>query len=232
MNLVLPQFLLLILSASALPLLALFAIFLRRNIFQGKTKIFFLILGVMFLLFSIKEAIAEYRGEIGFIDVTTGIIFSLITFLILSKYNHTHKHAKEIDGAKGIAISEAFHSLTDGAVIGATYIVSPLIGYAATIGIIVHELPKVVGTLAIFRSLGLSVKQTIFYGIFAQIGSPLAAIVVYIIGKNLSTETLQPLEIASLASLSTIILWIIWLEIKFHLKHGRGHKHNHDEHNH
>ena len=232
MDFAIPQFLLLILSASALPLLAIFAIFLRRNLFKGKTKYFFLLLGVVFLFFSIKEAISEHHGELGLMDIATGIVFSVITFLILSKYNHTHKHDKKIDGAKGIAISEAFHSLTDGAVIGATYVISPIIGYAATIGIIVHELPKVVGTLAIFRSLGLSIRQTITYGIFAQIGSPIAAIVVYIIGKNVSEETLQPLEIASLASLSTIILWIIWLEIKFHLKHNHQHHSSHDNHNH
>ena len=232
MEFYIPSFILLVLSASALPALAILAILLRKNLFSGKSKYFFLSLGILFLFFSIKESVSEHGGRLGLLDILTAIIFSLITFFILSKYNHTHKHKKETDGAKGIAISEAFHSLTDGAVIGATYVINPIIGYAATIGIIVHELPKVVGTLAIFRSLGLSIKQTIIYGIFAQIGSPLAAIVVYMIGKNVSEESLHPLEIASLASLTTIIVWIIWLEIKFHLDNDNKHTHNHDNHKH
>jgi zinc transporter ZupT len=149
---------------------------------------------------------------------------------ILSRFSHGHHHAIEAEGAKGIVISEAFHSLLDGAVIGATYLVNPIFGYAATIGIIIHELPKIIGTLTLFRGIGFSIKKTIIYGIAAQIGSPLSAILVYMLGANINHDQFHALEIASASSLGAIVLWIMYLEIKFHKNHPNDKPHNNHHH--
>jgi zinc and cadmium transporter len=218
------QFIIMLLSASILPLLALLALLLRRNLFKGPWKVFFLTIGLVLLCIVIIDTFHEHLEEISLADGIFGIIAAIITVFILAKFNHNHHHAQELEGAKGIVISEAFHSLIDGAVIGATYLVNPLLGYAATIGIITHELPKILGTLTVFRSLGLSVKKTLIYGVSAQIGSPVAALFVYMLGKQFDHEQLRGLEIASVSSLGVIILWIIYLEIKFHRDHG-GHAH-------
>jgi zinc and cadmium transporter len=207
------------LSASALPLLALLGILLRRNLFQGKMKLVLLVAGFLLLSYAVFAAFVEHGEELGLTDIFVGGITALITLFILSRFNHGHRHAKEEGGAKGIVISEAFHSLIDGAVIGATFLVNPLLGGAATLGILIHEFPKIIGTLAIFRGLGLSARQTVLYGILAQIGSPVAAVFVFMLGKQFDTEKLHALEIASISSLGAIVLWIIWLEIKYHKKH-------------
>lgn len=223
------SFILMALSASSLPLLAVLALLLRRNLFKGKWKILFLTLGLCLLTFAVYDTFKEHGGELGLFDVLAGIITALITLFILSHFSHGHNHEVSIEGAKGIAISEAFHSLIDGAVIGATYLVSPLLGYAATLGIITHELPKIVGTMTLFRSLGLSIRKTILYGMAAQIGSPASAILVYILGKKIDHEQFRALEIASVSSLAAIVLWIVYLEIRFHLQHD---DHPHDSHSH
>jgi zinc and cadmium transporter len=207
------------LSASALPLLALLGILLRRNLFQGKMKIAILVAGFLLLAYAIFSAFVEHGEELGLTDVFVGGITALITLFILSRFSHGHHHAQEEGGAKGIVISEAFHSLIDGAVIGATFLVNPLLGGAATLGILIHEFPKIVGTLAIFRGIGLSIRQTILYGVLAQIGSPVAAVFVFMLGKQFDAEKLHALEIASISSLGAIVLWIIYLEVKYHRKH-------------
>lgn len=214
-----------LLSSAALPLLAVLALLLRRNLFSGFYKLAMLFLGIILLSYVILDTIRESGGELGVPEIALGAITALLTLFILSRFRHNHHHGKET-GAKGIAVSEAFHSLIDGAVIGATYLVSPLLGYAATIGIIVHELPKIIGTLALFRSLGLSMRKTILYGMLAQGGSPVAAILVYLLGKQVGHEELHALEFASISSLAVIVLWIIFLEIRHHGKHP------HDEHAH
>jgi zinc and cadmium transporter len=221
------SFILMILSASALPLLAFLALLLRRNLFKGKLKIVFLLIGLSLLSFAIFDTFREHGEELGLTDILVALITSSVTLFILSHFNHNHSHAREADGAKGIVISEAFHSLIDGAVIGATYLVSPLLGYAATIGIITHELPKIVGTITILRSFNLSLRKTITYGIFAQIGSPVAAILVYMLGKHIDHEQFHALEIASVSSLAAIVLWIIYLEIRFHTRHDNHTGHSH-----
>jgi zinc and cadmium transporter len=223
------SFFLVALSASSLPLLAFLALLLRGNLFKGIWKIVFLSIGLLLLFFVIFDTFKEHAEDFGWTDVIISFFTAYITLYILSHFGHAHTHDKKVGGAKGIMISEAFHSLIDGAVIGATYLVSPLLGYAATIGIIIHELPKIIGTLTIFRSLGLSMKKTITYGILAQIGSPTAALLVYLLGKEFNHEQFHGLEIASISSLSAIVLWIIYLEIKFHIQHD---DHNHDGHGH
>lgn len=78
-----------------------------------------------------------------------------------------------------------------------------------------HELPKILGTITLFRSLGLSINKTIIYGITAQIGSPVAAMFVYILGKKIDHDQFQALEIASISSLASIVIWIIYLKYIF-----------------
>lgn len=218
------SFVLMILSASALPLLAFLALMLRVDIFKGKTKMILLSLGVILLSYTVHATIKEHGGLFTWKDAIASIGGASLTLFILSRFSHGHSHDVKEDGAKGIVISEAFHSLLDGAVIGTTYLINPIVGYAATIGIVIHELPKIVGTLTVFRGIGLSVKKTIIYGIAAQIGSPVAAILIYTLGKQFNEEQFQSLEIASISSLSAIVLWIMYLEIRHHKRHG-GHSH-------
>lgn len=221
------SFILMTVSASLLPLLALVALLLRTNLFTGKVKVVFLIIGLGLLSFAVLDTFLEHGNTVNVIDIVSGTITALITLFILSRFTNNHKHATAAEGAKGIVISEAFHSLIDGAVIGATYIINPVLGYAATLGIIVHELPKILGTVTLFRSLGLSIRKTILYGICAQIGSPIAAIFVFMVGKQINEGQLQTLEIASISSLGAIVLWIMYLEIRFHAKHKHHSNHTH-----
>jgi zinc transporter ZupT len=218
------SFILMVVSASALPSLALLALLLRRNIFQRKTKALLTVLGFILFMITIGDTISEHRGELTWKDVLIGSLTALLTVYILARYSHHHKHDNHEGGAKAIVISEAFHSLLDGAVIGATYVVSPLLGYAATIGIVTHELPKIIGTITFLRGLGLSTKRTIIYGIFAQIGSPVAALLVYLLGKEFNESEFRFFEIASVSSLGAIVLWIMYLEVRFHYDHK---DHNH-----
>lgn len=216
--------LLTLLSASTLPLLALTAIVLRRNILQGKGKIFLLFFGLSLLTYAVIGTLREHGDEFGVRELLVSLIVGGITFFILAKFTHQHHHNAKEGGAKGIIISEAFHSLIDGAVIGATYLVNPVLGGAATVGILVHEFPKIVGTLAVFRSIGLSIKKTIVYGMLAQSGAPVAAIFIFLLGKEVDHEQFHLLEIASVISLASIILWVIFLELRYHIEH-KGHEH-------
>ncbi len=213
------QMLLAFISASSLPLLAIFGILLRRNFLRGKLKIVFLVFGLGLLIYTVFSTFVEHGEDLGLSDIFIGTLTAIFTIFILSKFSHGHKHAKEEGGAKGIVISEAFHSLIDGAIIGATYLINPILGSAATIGIVIHELPKILGTLTIFRALGLTIKRTILYGFLAQIGSPIAALFVFMLGKQIDQEQFHVLEIASISSLGAIIFWIIYLEIRYHKKH-------------
>lgn len=218
------SFVVMLISASTLPLLAFLTLLLRRNFVKGKFKIVLLLGGILLLFITIIDTVREHGDSLNIQNILISAGTGLLTLFILSRFSHGHHHGIQEEGAKGIVISEAFHSLLDGAVIGATYLVNPIFGYAATLGIITHELPKIIGTLTLFRSIGISVKRTIIYGVLAQIGSPVSAILVYILGKQIDETQFQGLEIASVSSLAAIVLWIIYLEIGFHKRHPHSHK--------
>lgn len=210
-------------SALALPVLAVIAILLRKELISGKAKLLMLGVGILLLSYAVVSDILHHGEEFGPRELIASFIVGGITLFILASFNRYHKHSPAEGGVKGIVVSEAFHSLIDGAVIGATYLVNPVLGGAATLGIIVHEFPKILGTLALFRGLNLSIKKTVIYGALAQGGAPVAALFIYLLGKEVDPEQFHTLEIASLASLAAIILWIIYLEIKHHRKHPHHH---------
>ncbi len=222
---VFPSFLLMLISASALPLLAFIALFLRTKKESTTFKRITLIIGVTLLSVALYSTFHEHGEDITLRTIIISGIVGLITLFILARFSSHHHHDPKEGGVKGIVISEAFHSLIDGTVIGATYLLNPFLGYAATVGIIIHEFPKIIGTLTLFRGLGLSVRKTITYGAIAQGGSPIAALLVYLLGKDINHEQFHLLEFASITSLSVIVLWIIYLEIRYHKKHTHAHDH-------
>jgi zinc transporter ZupT len=223
------SFFLMIASASTLPLLAFLALLLRGSLFKGKVRLLLLGFGFILLGVAIIDTFKEHHEAFSRVDFMASIGAGALTLFILSRFSHGHHHAIEAEGAKGIVISEAFHSLIDGAVIGATYLVNPIFGYAATVGIIIHELPKIIGTLTLFRSIGLSKRKTVAYGAATQIGSPVAAMLVFTLGQQINESQFHALEIASISSLGAIVLWIMYLEIRFHINHrnDRGHDSHH-----
>jgi zinc transporter ZupT len=200
------------------------ALLLRRNLVTGKNKIFILILSCSLLTYTVIENILGHGEEFGLHEILVSIIVGGITLYILASFQNHHHHTSEEDGIKGIVISEAFHSLIDGAVIGATYLVNPIVGGAATMGIVIHELPKIIGTLTLFKAITNSTKKTMMYGVLAQGGAPISAVFIYLLGKEVDHEKFHTLEVASIASLATIILWIIFLELQHHMHHK---KHEH-----
>lgn len=218
------SFLALLLSSATLPLLAFLAVLLRRKAVSGKLKTVTLVVSLLGLAAVIVGEFFHHGSEFGAHELYAAIVVSVLTFILLARHPHNHAHGEK-SGAKGIVLAEAFHSIFDGAALGVTFLVTPLLGIGAALGIVVHEVPKMLATLALLRSIGLSMKQTIFYGALAQIGAPVTAIIVYLFGMRIETE-FHIADAAVLASLSTIVLYILYLEIRYHRKHDHtGHVH-------
>lgn len=203
-------------TSSALPLLAFLAIILRRNVVTGKLKVIVLATSLLGLVYVIVNELLHHSGEFQLGELYTGIIVSLLTFFVLSKSGNHHAHTIEESGVKGIILAEAFHSIFDGIAIGVTFLVTPLLGAGAALGVLAHEIPKMIATLGLLRSVGFSMKKTIFYGVLSQIGVPVAAILAYLFGFKLTSE-FHIADAAVIASLSTIVLYILFLEGKYHL---------------
>lgn len=202
---------------SLLPLLAVFALLLRRNFVNGWVKTLMLTLGLILLSYAIYDAVIHHADDIGQLEIIVASVAALITYFILS---FAHKHTVKNGDVKGIALAEFFHGLMDGLVIGAAYLINPLLGWATVLAIATHELPKILGTVVLIRSLTTNAWDAVKYSALCQAGVPLAATFVYAFGKNISGEWSHAVEFASLATLAVIII-----RVAYHSYTHRGHSH-------
>lgn len=219
------DFILLFIGSLLLPALAVFAILLRRSLVSGKVKtvIFFLALLSIFILLS--QEFLEHGKEFGAFEIFIAVTTSFITYLVLSRLGHHHTHDVKEAGIKGIVLAEAFHSLFDGMALGVAFLATPLVGVGALAGIVIHELPKMVATLALIRAAGFSIKKTMLYGALSQAGAPVAATLVYLVGESIQTE-FHFANAAVISSLTTIVLYIFYKEVRHHRASGK-HSHHH-----
>ncbi len=207
-----------LIGASMLPLLAVIALLLRREIFKGKVKKVVFVLGFVLLGYVIFDHIIHH--DMHFEDYFIMLSFAFVTYIILS---FAHKHYHEKDNVKGIAIAEFVHSLLDGAVIGAAYLINPILGWGALLAILTHEAPKILGTVFVIRSLTTNNIEAFKYSLISQAGVPLMAVFVYVFGHNIAEinpEFSHFIELASIATLITILMRVAYHSIKH-----RGHDH-------
>ncbi|MDP3726573.1 MAG: ZIP family metal transporter [bacterium] len=122
------------------------------------------------------------------------IILGIFLFFVLEKFLHWHHqhghelHEKEYHGEalSGemqnrirplgylILVSDGFHNLIDGVIIGASYFVSIEVGIATTIAVILHEIPQEIGDFGVLLHSGFSKMKALFFNfvsaLFAIVG--------------------------------------------------------------
>ncbi len=219
------NFILLLGSSLLLPFLAVLALLLRRSIVLGKMRLVIFVLAILTIAILLYEDFVEHGASFGPAQATIAVITSFLTYLLLSRTSHHHTHESKEKGIKALVLAESFHSLFDGAALGIAFLASPVLGVGALLGIVVHELPKILATLALIRASGLSMKKTLFYGAISQMGVPISASLVYLIGESTLTE-FHFIDLAVISSLATIVLYIFYKEMRHHMKINRG-KHEH-----
>ena len=122
------------------------------------------------------------------------IIGGIFLFFVLEKFLHWHhQHGHELHeencpkeevSAKTrsavrplgylILISDGFHNLLDGIIIGASYVVSIEVGIATTIAVMLHEIPQEIGDFGVLLHSGFSKMKALFFNfvsaLFAVVG--------------------------------------------------------------
>ncbi len=89
------------------------------------------------------------------------LVGGLIVFFALEKVLHWHHaHYPHEDVIHPVAMSnlvgDGLHNLLDGSLIGASYLVSPTVGLATTIAVVLHEIPQELGDFGILVHSGSS----------------------------------------------------------------------------
>lgn len=125
------------------------------------------------------------------------IILGIVIFFIIEIYLHWHHHyeSEDLDHAihplgKMILFSDGLHNFIDGLIIGSSYMVSPELGIATTIAVILHEIPQEIGDFGVLLHSGFSRTKALWLNFASALTSVLGVITVLMMGKlsaNLST---------------------------------------------
>jgi zinc and cadmium transporter len=123
-----------------------------------------------------------------------GILAGILIFFILEKFlNWTHQH--QVDECPDpnhhavtplghlSLISDGLHNFLDGLIIGVSFLVSPAIGLASTLAVILHEIPQEMGDFAILLHAGFSRRRALIFNLLSASLAIAGAVIALLLGQ-------------------------------------------------
>jgi len=136
-----------------------------------------------------------------------GVLSGIIIFFSLEKFLHwRHSHNVLEDGDThthyaplGMVslVSDGFHNFLDGLIIGASFLVSPTIGFATTLAVVLHEIPQEIGDFAILVHAGYSRKRALLLNLLSSLLAIAGAVLALILGGAVGDISLFVLPLAA-----------------------------------
>ena len=164
------------------------------------------------VFFHLLPELVEKEG--GFTsNIAIMILTGIVGFYILEKFviwhhhhnletpddheNHEHVHTHSL-GIMNLA-GDAFHNLLDGMIIGASFMISPVVGFSTTLAVILHEIPQEFGDFGVLIHSGFSVRKALFFNFLSGLVAVFGAVLVFYIGGYSETfsQYLIPLAAGS-----------------------------------
>lgn len=156
----------------------------------------------------IPEAFAHSNDS----RLVAGIMLSgFLVFFVLERFLGWFHHHHEPDAAAEnipkrhksaaalIVTGDVLHNLIDGAVIGAAFLVDPVVGLVTTIAVAAHEIPQEIGDFAALLALGMKRRKVLFVNIGSALATVVAASLVFAVGESLIV--VEPVLLAITAGL-------------------------------
>lgn len=92
-------------------------------------------------------------------------------------------------------IGDALHNAADGSIIAAAFLATPTVGIVTTLAIVLHEIPRELGSFGIFVHGGVSVRRAVAYNALTGITAMASAALTLLFGTRtaLVATTLLPI---------------------------------------
>jgi zinc and cadmium transporter len=193
-----------VLVVSLVSLVGVFSLSLREDVLKKYIN-FFISLAIGALLGDafihiIPEA---FQGKLGVNLSSILIIVGILLFFVIEKFIHWHHHGEDKDEehihpvGKLVLFTDGFHNLIDGAIIGASFLVSVPVGIATTLAVILHEIPQEIGDFAVLIHAGYTKKRALLFNFLSALASVVGLAVVFIFGNIFENVALWCIPIAA-----------------------------------
>lgn len=188
------------------------------------------------------------------------VVCGILLMFVVEKLIHWHHNHNIIEIKREAPLgyislfTDGLHNLIDGILIASSWMVSPEIGFATTLGVIAHEIPQEISDFGVLIHAGFSRKKALFFNFLAActaiagaigtllIGAlftdfsayvlPIAAGgFIYLAGSDLIPELHREKSIRknSIQLMMIIIGLALMLYIGQNHEHNQGHEHQHTE---
>ena len=131
------------------------------------------------------------------------ILGGIFAFFILEKFLlWRHEHVLESDhpihpvGYMNL-LADGLHNFIDGAIIGASYLVSVHIGIATTLAVVFHEIPHELGNFFILLYAGFTKTKALFFNFLSALFAILGTISALLIGARVEQFAALMLPLAA-----------------------------------
>ncbi|MEX0920359.1 MAG: ZIP family metal transporter [Candidatus Pacearchaeota archaeon] len=118
----------------------------------------------------------ELIEEHGFnLNVSYMILGGIVLFFILEKVIHWHHHHMAVGEEHVepfsimILFGDGLHNFVDGMIIGAAYLINIPVGIAATLAVVLHEIPQEIGDFGILLHGGFSKLKALMFNFLSAL---------------------------------------------------------------
>lgn len=119
------------------------------------------------------------------------IIFGFLLFYLLSHliktYHHHHTHHADgctEHGGTLLLIGDGIHNIADGIVIASAFMVSPTLGFGATLGIALHEIPQEIAEFGVLLKSGYSRRRAALLNLLSASSIILGVLLTFLFSKT------------------------------------------------
>lgn len=121
-------------------------------------------------------------------NVFMSVLASFVIFFIIEKFLHwRHCHEENCKthtfGYMNL-LGDASHNFLDGLIIATAYVASIEVGIAATVAVLVHEIPQEIGDFGVLLKAGYSAQKALFLNFVTALTAVAGGIVGYILSNN------------------------------------------------
>lgn len=117
------------------------------------------------------------------------VVFGILLFFVIEKYfhwRHCHEVNCEVHATAYLnIIGDGIHNFMDGVTIAASFLAGIPVGIAATIAIMIHEIPQELGDYAILIHSGMERKKALMYNFFSALAAVAGAVLTFLFASQI-----------------------------------------------
>jgi len=176
-----------VIIVSLVSLIGSFFISLREDVLKKYVSLFIsLAVGALLgdaFIHLIPEAFDKFSNTtlIGIL-----LISGILLFFIIEKFLHWHHHGEDKEEnhihpvGKLILFTDGFHNLIDGIIIGVSFLISPHVGIATTLAVVLHEIPQEIGDFAVLVHSGYTKEKALWLNFLSALTAILGLVMAFV----------------------------------------------------